>query len=280
MARSLTPNPLADFVAGMDARTARALAAVERACDAGMHAVSASDWLREFCAWYRIAAVHERDRVAHAVRVVREMTTSPVRLLDAAITVLAYDATRCEQFPHIGSEVYNLRQYMYFEPKMGFPYAYNTYMQFVPARLPVLRPSRGVRGGIAALEREFADKPVVHTTQAFSALFHAVAEETIRRETDAVFGSGHDLAADMALTGYLNRGGDFTCDPEPGLWFDDTGDALRILAARVLGASTGTVDVTDPQLELTSRALFDDWSPVVLDRTAEVFAAYKASVLD
>ena len=273
-------NPLADFVAGMDARTARCLAAVERACDSGMHAVSASDWLREFCTWYRIAAVHERDRVAHAVRVVREMTTSPVRLLDAAITVLAYDATRCEQYPYIGSEVYDLRQYMYFEPKMGFPYAYNTYMQFVPFRFPMLRPHRGVKGGITALERGFAHKPVVRTTQVFSALFHAVAEETMRRDTDAVFGHGRDLAADMALTGYLNRGGDFTCDPEPGLWFDDTGDALRTLAAQVLGANTGTVDVTDPKLELTSRSLFDDWSPVVLDRTSEVFAAYIAAGLD
>lgn len=272
-------NPLADFVAGMDARTARCLAAVERACDAGMHAVSASDWLREFCTWYRIAAVHERDRVARAVHAVK--ATSPrVRLLDAAITVLAYDATRCEQFPHIGSEVYDLRQYMYFEPKMGFPYAYDTYMRFVPVRLPMLRPYRGVKGGIAALEREFAGKPVVRTTQVFSALFHAVAEETMRRDTDAVFGHGRDLAADMALIGYLNRGGDFTCDPEPGLWFDDVADALHTLAARVLGSNTGTVDVADPKLELTPRALFDDWAPVVLDRAGEVFAAYTAAGLD
>lgn len=275
----VTPNPLADFVAGMDAHTARALASVERACDAGMHAVSASDWLREFCTWYRIAAVHERDRVARAVHAVK--ATSPrVRLLDAAITVLAYDVARCEQFPHIGSEVYDLRQYMYFEPKMGFPYAYDTYMRFVPVRLPMLRPYRGVKGGIAALEREFAHTPVVRTTQVFSALFHAVAEETMRRDTDAVFGHGRDLMADMALTDHINRGGDFTCDPQPGLWFDDVDDALRTLAARVLGANTGTVDVADPKLELTPRVLFNDWAPVVLGRTDEVFAAYTAVGLD
>lgn len=103
-----TSNPLADFVAGLDARTARALAAVERACDAGMHSVSASDGLHEFCTWYRIAAVHERGRVARAAHTVCEVS-SRVRLLDAAITVLAYDATRCEQFPHIGSKVYPAR---------------------------------------------------------------------------------------------------------------------------------------------------------------------------
>lgn len=274
-----TTNPLADFVAGMDARTARSLAAVERACDAGMHSVSASDGLHEFCTWYRIAAVHERGRVARAVQAVR--ATSPrVRLLDAAITVMAYDVQRCEQYPYIGSEVYDLRQYMYFEPQVWSPYAYDTYMRFVPVRLPMLRPYRGVRGGIAALEYKFADKPVVCTTEVFSALFHAVAEETMRRETDAVFGSGRDIMLDMALADYSGSSGDFTCEPEPGLWFDDVDDALRTLTARVLGARPSDVDIADPQLELTPRALFDDWAPVVLDRTAEVFAAYTAAGLD
>lgn len=276
----VTPNPLADFVSGTDAYTARSLAAVERVCEASMRTTRVLALrTREFCTRYRIAAVHERDRVARAVHAV--CATSPwVRVLDAALTVMAYDATRCEQHQHIASEFDDLRVYMNHETEMGFPHAYDTYMKFVPERMSLFRSSRGVRGGTKALEREFADKPVVRTTQVFSALFHAVAEETMRRDTDAVFGHGRDLMADMALTGYLDRGGDFTCDPEPGLWFDDVDDALRTLAARVLGANTGTVDVTDPKLELTSRVLFDDWAPVVLDRTAEVFAAYKASGLD
>lgn len=273
-------NPLADFVAGMDAHTARSLAAVERVCEAGMRTTRVLALrTREFCTWYRIAAVHERDRVARAVHAVCA-TSLRVRVLDAAITVLAYDAARCRQYPYIASEFDDLRVYMNHETEMGFPYAYDTYMQFVPERQSMLRPSRGVKGGIAALEREFAHTPVVRTTQVFSALFHAVAEETMRRDTDAVFGHGRDLAADMALTDHINRGGDFTCDPEPGLWFDDVDDALRTLAARVLGANTGTVNVTDPKLELTPRALFDDWSPVVLDRAGEVFASYTAAGLD
>lgn len=305
----VTPNPLADFVAGMDARTARSLAAVERACDAGMCAASASEWLCEFCTWYRIAAVHERSRVARAIHVVRG-AASRVRLLDAAITVLAYDVQRCEQFPHIGSELYDLRQYMYFEPHMRFPYAYDTYMQFVPVRLPMLRPYRGVKGGIAALEREFADKPVVRTTELFSALFHAVAEETMRRETEVVFGSGRDLMADMTLADYIGRGGDFTFDPEPGLRFHNVSHAIRVLAARVLGVRPGDGTCVPDSGVLTSsqevrrlaarvlgvrpgdgtcvpdsvvlapQSLFDDWAPAALDRTAEVFAAYTAAGLD
>ena len=277
----VTPNPLADFVSGTDAYTARSLAAVERVCDVAIHrAAGVSDWVREFCAWYRIAAVHERDRLAHAVRVAREMTTSPVRLLDIAITVMAYDAARCEQYPYSGSQMYDLRQSAYFAPGMGFPHAYSTYMKFVPIRFPMLRPKRHVVGGTAALEYGFACRPVVRTTQVFSALFHAVAEETMRRETDTVFRSGRDFMSDMALADYIRSGGDFTCEPEPGLWFLDTDHALRVLAARVLGSNTGTVDVGDPKLELTSRVLFDDWAPVVLDRTAEVFSAYKASDMD
>lgn len=304
-----TSNPLADFVAGMDARTARALAAVERACDAGMHSVSASDGLHEFCTWYRIAAVHERGRVARAVRAVR--ATSPrVRLLDAAITVMAYDVQRCEQYPYIGSEVYDLRQYMYFEPQVWSPHAYDTYMRFVPVRLPMLRPYRGVRGGISALEREFADKPVVRTTELFSSLFHAVAEETMRRETEVVFGSGRDLMADMTLADYIGRGGDFTFDPEPGLRFHNVSHAIRvlaarvmdvrpgdgtrvpdsgvltssqevrILAARVLGVRSGDGACVPDSVVLAPQSLFDDWAPAALDRTAEVFAAYTAAGLD
>lgn len=152
----VTPNPLADFVAGMDARTARCLAAVERACDAGMRTTRVlASRTREFCTWYRIAAVHERDRVARAVHAVCA-TSLRVRVLDAAITVLAYDAARCRQYPYIASEFDDLRVYMNHETEMGFPYAYDTYMQFVPERQSMLRPSRGVKGGIAALEREFA----------------------------------------------------------------------------------------------------------------------------
>lgn len=276
----VTPNPLADFVSGTDAYTARSLAAVERVCDVAIHrAAGVSDWLRDFCAWYRIAAVHERDRLAHAVHAV--CATSPwVRVLDAALTVLAYDAARSEQYQHIASEFDDLRVYMNHETEIGFSHAYDTYMKFVPDRGSMFRASRGVCGGIKALEREFADKPVVRTTQVFSALFHALAEETMRRETDAVFGSGRGLMADMALTGYIRRGGDFTCNPEPGIWFGDTEEALRTLAARVLGARTGTVDVSVPKLALTPKVLFDDWAPVVLDRAAEVFSAYKASGLD
>ena len=265
-------NPLAEFIGDTDSFTARVLAATERACVIGAESDDTTDWLHEFCTWYRIAAVHERDRLAHAVRVLCD--GGRVRMLDAAVTVMEYDARRCAQYPHLDDEVYDLQQFMYFQRELPYSYAYDTYRGFVPYPVWFRRPKRRVVGGREALRDEFDDAAVVRTTELFSALFHAVAEELLRRQRDTLFVPGEDFMVDAALADYIAAGGGLNSKPVPGNWYANVNDAAGDILARELGIRYA-VRVRD-ELPGRARVLFGEWAPVLLDRTGGVFADYLA----
>lgn len=272
--RGLAPrdNQLAEFIGDTDSFTARVLAATERACVIGAESDDTTDWLHEFCTWYRVAAVHERDRLARAVRVLCDGWR--VRVLDAAVTVMAYDARRCAQYPHLDDEVFDLQQFMYFQRELPYTYAYDTYRGFVPYPVWFRRPKRRVRGGGEMLRDEFGDAAVVRTTEVFSALFHAVAEETLRRQRDTLFVPGEDFMVDAAMADYAAAGGDFNSKPVPGNWCTNVNDAASGILAREMGIRHA-VHVRD-ELPGRARALFGEWALVLLDRTGEVFADYLA----
>lgn len=262
-------NPLAEFIAGTNAYTARVLAATERACVLGAESLDATDWLRDFCRWYRIAAVHERDRIARAVRVL--CSDKSVRMHDAVVTVMVYDAQRCKQFPTLDFELYDLQMFLYFQAELPYSYAYDTYMGFVPYPAWFRRPKRRVQGGREKLRDEFDDAAVVRTTEMFSALFHAVAEETLRRDRDYMFVPGRDLTADIAMADYIAGGGDFTSPAIPGQYHRSVSDAANHILGCELGIGCGEVRNLLPG---TARVLFSDWSDVVLDRAGELFDGY------
>ena len=275
--RGLAPrdNPLAEFMRGTDAATARALAGVERLCSIGAESSDATGWLRDFCSWYRIAAVHERDRLARAVRVVRSGPRR-VRLIDAVAAVVAYDAGYCAQFPRLGEEVFDLQLYAYNTPEMPHTYAYDTYMGFVPFPTRFLRPKDFVANSSRKLLlSEFGDSPAVRTTEVFSAVYHAIAEEALRRQRDKLFVPGDDFMVDAALADYAAAGGDFTARPEPGNWYGSAGDAADDILDRELGVCCDAV--VDTGLPGNARVLFGEWAPVLLDRAGEVFAVYRAA---
>lgn len=270
---SLSHNPLAEFVGDLYPETARALAAVETTCQAGMAApprdISAN--LYAFCTWYRIAAVHDRDRLARAFDVLRRIAPR-ARLLDMVVAVMAYDARRCGHYPYIGSEVYDLSPLMYPSRTYVSREVYDTYMTYVPLPFPLRRPKSGIRHAKSALDEAFSSQPVVRTDALFNALFHAVAEQIMRDDIDTVVQPGRDIDADMAVSDHRGRDGGFSFDPEPGDWFSSVDDALNTGANRLFGVTPAYID-TDPGLS-PNDVLTQHWSPVLLDRTAALAGTY------
>lgn len=269
----MTQNPLTDFVGDLDPKTARALAAVETACQAGMAAQphDVSPDLLAFCTWYRIAAIHDRDRLARAVDVVRRLEPRS-RLLDVAVAIMSYDARRCGHYPYIGSEVYDLSPLMYLSRTYVSREVYDTYMTYVPLPFSPRRPKSGIRHAKRELDEAFSSQPVVRTDALFNALFHAVAEQIMRDDIDAVIQPGRDIDADMAVAGHRGRDGGFSFDPEPGDWFSSVDDALNTGANRLFGVAPEYVD-NDPGFS-PNDVLTRHWSPVLLDRAGELAATY------
>lgn len=270
---SLSQNPLAEFVGDLYPETARALAAVETACHAGMAAQprDISTDLYAFCTWYRIAAIHDRDRLARAVDVLRELAPR-ARLLDVAVAIMSYDARRCGHYPYIGSEVYDLSVFMYFSRTFVARAVYDTYMSYVRLAFPLRRPKSSIRHAKRELDEAFSSQPVVRTDALFTALFHAVAEQIMRDDIDAVIQPGHDVGADMAVAGHRGRDGGFSFDPEPGGWFSSVDDALNTGANRLFGVNASGVGA-DPGLS-PNDVLTRHWSPVLLGRAGELADTY------
>lgn len=269
----MTANPLAVFVGDLDPNTARALAAVETACQAGMAAQprDISDSMLAYCTWYRIAAIHDRDRLACAVDVLRERAPR-ARLLDMAVAVMAYDAMWCDQYRYVGSEVHNLSLFMQFSRTFVTREVYDTYMSYVRLSFPLRRPRGGDSDAVRELNAAFSARPVVRTTALFTALFHAVAEQAMRDDVTAVVQPGRDIAADMDVADHRSRSGGFVFDPEPGEWFSSVDDAVRAGARRLFDVDVCDTDADpgcSPNDVLTRR-----WSPVLLGRASELAGAY------
>lgn len=270
----MTQNPLAVFVGDLDPNTARALAAVETACQAGMAAQprDISDSMLAFCTWYRIAAVHDRDQLTRAVDVLRERAPR-ARLLDIAVAVMAYDTWWCDQYRYVGSEVHNLSLFMYSSRTFVSREVYDTYMSYVRLSFPLRRPRGGTSYDMGELNAAFSSKPVVRTTTLFTAMFHAVAEQVMRDDITAVVPPGRDIAADMAVADHRSRGGGFEFDPEPGEWFSSVDDAVRAGVKQLFGINNANVVNADPGPS-PNDVLTRRWSPVLLGRASELADAY------
>lgn len=269
----VTANPLAEFVGNLDPTTARALAAVEMACQAGLAAQprDISDSMLGYCTWYRLAAVHDRDRLARAVDVLRGRAPR-ARLLDIAVAVMAYDAMWCDQCRYVGSEVYDLSLFMQFSRTFVTREVYDTYVSYVRLSFPLRRPRGGASDAVRELNAAFSARPVVRTTALFTAMFHAVAEQVMRDDITAVIQPGRDIAADMAVADHRSRGGGFAFDPEPGEWFSSVDDAVRAGAKQLFGVDVYDINA-DPGCS-PNDVLTRHWSPVLLGRASELADAY------
>lgn len=203
-----------DDTGGMDKFTAKVLATTTFVCQTTMHVPPA---LRDFLNYYRIAAVHDRGRLARKVRKLRgPWWRRKATIVEAVAAVIALDYTHLygeKTGIGLANSMLNAMQHVNVARSIdhGNAAAADALARYGRIRrlTVVANPSKLTVDALTGGHERTAD-PTVRVGDYTGPINLAVAEFTVQTCPDTVLGRGHDINLDMAVATYYNRGGDFT----------------------------------------------------------------------
>lgn len=237
-----------DSTGGMDKFTAKVLATTTFICQTTMHVPPA---LRDFLNYYRIAAVHDRGRLARKVRKLRgPWWRRKATIVEAVAAVIALDYTHLygeKTGIGLANTMLNAMQHVNVARSIdhGNAAAADALARYGRIRrlTVVANPSKLTVDALTGGHERTAD-PTVRVSNYTSPINLAVAEFTVQTCPDTVLSRGHDINLDMAVADYYNRGGDFTFTHPDGVSYSTAEVALIDAVRRELGA--GDVVLTVP----------------------------------
>lgn len=203
-----------DSTGGMNTFTAKVLATTTFICQTS---VSVSRPVRDFLNYYRIAAVHDRDRLA---RRVRELTGPrwwrKANLSEAIIAVISLDYTH----------LYGANTGVGLENSMSAAMRYTNVHRSIDHGNAVAADALSLYGRIRRLAivtnpsrhtmstltdgHERPVEPTVRVGYYTSPVNLAIAEFVVQTCPDTVLNRGRDINLDMIVADYYNNGGDLT----------------------------------------------------------------------
>ena len=276
----LTP-PLRDFLSGTDESTIKMLMLVEEV-RSKMNIGDIDESLLHFCSWYCVAAIHDRDRLAAASKML--MRGAPwAWSINAAISIMFYDAYVSERFPSAGDEVHKLREIVRRHPdvlRAPLPSGpRQVYCDMVSRPPEVRRPAkREYYFTFRTLEKAFSGEQVVRTDGIFPAIFHASAECLIREKREDAFGTETGPRVREDLREHISKNGDWSFSPvsDPEVVLRSTRDALWVFANRLREDSASFVPYTE--LHRSNVADYGGYRPyALLQRTSSLIPHYLAA---
>lgn len=237
-----------DDTGGMGTFTAKVLATTTFVCQTTMRVPPA---LRDFLNYYRIAAVHDRDRLARKVRTLRgPWWRRKATLTEAVVAVIALDYTYlygAKTGIGLANTMLTAMQNVHVSRSIdhGNAVAADALARYARARRVTVATNPSKRT-VDALADDFARpiEPTVRVGDYTGPINLAVAEFTVQTCPDTVLGRGHDINLDMAVADYYNRGGDFTLTYPDTAAYSTAEGALVDAVRRELGV--GDVVLTIP----------------------------------
>lgn len=270
--------PLREFLSSDDELTIWMLMAVEEV-RSRMNIGKIDDDLLHFCSWYCVAAIHDRDRLAAASKML--MRKSPwAQTIDAVISVMSYDAYLSEQFPSAGDEIHKLRGFVRRHPdvlRAPLPSGpRQIYCDMVSNPKETRRAAkRNIPFSFKTLEKAFSGEQVVRTDGIFPAIFHASAEYLIREKREDAFGTETGPRVKENLREHISKNGDWSFSPvlDPEAVPCSTRDALWVFANRLREDSASSIPYTE--LHRSNVAEYGGHRPyALLQRTSSLIPHY------
>lgn len=237
-----------DATGGMDTFTAKVLATTTFICQTTMHVPPP---IRDYLNYYRIAAVHDRGRLARKVRTLRgPWWRRKATLVEAAVAVIALDCTYLygeKTGIGLANTMLNAMQHVNVALSIGHgnAVAADALARYGRIRrLTVVANPSKLTVDVLASKHARPTEPTVRVSNYTSPINLAVSEFTVQTCPDTVLSRGHDINLDMAVADYYNRGGDFTFTHPDGVSYSTAEVALIDAVRRELG--TGDVVLTVP----------------------------------
>lgn len=238
---------LEEFIGPIDDYSARVLCIVEEICLTAINAMERAYGFcwedRDFCDLYRIAAIHDRERLVQRVRFFNRpghpfkgwgLVDSVIAVIGADYSVTHGSSLEGSSFATSLSEMWMREGSLSETSKVA-----DFYGSKDARRRHVYPPTRG-RLDYARLYLEDEHRlPTVRTNLLFGAIRLACAEHVAQRYTEHVFSTGTDIANDMAVEEYRVTHDGFRVRINGSQYnhFKRMDAALRHVKATVLGIS-------------------------------------------
>lgn len=249
-----------DSTRGMDTYTAKVIATTTFICQT---TTRVSSPVRDFLNYYRIAAVHDRDRLARKVRELRgPWWRCKATLVEAVIAVIALDYTYLYG-ERTGIGLANTMMFAMNSVNVPYSIAHgNAVAADALARYACVRQvtviSDPLRRKVDALANNHARpaEPTVRVSNYTSPINLAIAEFIIHTCPDVVLNRGDDINLDMAVADYFGNGGDFSFTHPDEVSYTTVPAALIDAVRRELGV--GDVALTVPSDSALADAAGED----------------------
>ena len=241
---------LREFLSDADEPTIWILTAVEEV-RSRMNMGDIDESLLHFCSWYCVAAIHDRDRLTAASKMLMRMAPWS-QTIDAVISVMSYDAYLSEQFPSAEHEVHKLREIVRRHPDIHRAPTTSRPRQIYCDMISNPRETRwparrNIHLSFKTLEKAFSGEQVVRTDGIFPAIFHASAECLVREKREDAFGTETGPRVREDLRKYILNNGDWSFTPvsDPEVVLRSTRDALWVFANRLREDSASFIPYTE-----------------------------------
>ena len=231
-----------DSTGGMDTFTAKVLATTTFICQT---TASVSRPVRDFLNYYRIAAVHDRDRLARRVReLIGPRWRRKASMTEAIIAVISLDYTHLfgaktgvglENSMSEAMRCINVHRSLDADNAVAAD-ALALYGRIRHLSI-VTNPSRHTTRTLTDGHAQRPAEPTVRVGNYTSPINLAIAEFVIQTCPDTVLNRGRDINLDMAVAAYFNNGGDFTFTHPDGDSYPTPEVALVDAVRRELGTN-------------------------------------------